>query len=216
MTEFVGHAIGSRHYSYPETPRGAGALAFARNFAFGPITDLEIDDGAGTVLLWETIESFPQWSATTTYAIGANVNFDGISYTSLANGNTGNQPDLFPLLWAPSPTSGTFSNVPITPRATGVVRVIGVISLKSAAVGAENVQVVVQVNGVSLEIPELEQTTITAGGRETLPVLTEITGLPLNTVANVRIVLIATAGGVISAVDESCSLELHEVIPATG
>jgi len=31
MSEFVGHAVGTRYYSYPETPRGGGALAFARN-----------------------------------------------------------------------------------------------------------------------------------------------------------------------------------------
>lgn len=57
MTEFVGHAIGTRHYSYPETPRGAGALAFARNVAGGPAGEVPTDIAVspGTQVPWSGI-----------------------------------------------------------------------------------------------------------------------------------------------------------------
>jgi hypothetical protein len=56
MSEFVGHAIGSRHYSYPETPRGAavGGGEFARNFAIGPATATPVTT-AGTPIPWEVV-----------------------------------------------------------------------------------------------------------------------------------------------------------------
>jgi hypothetical protein len=41
----------------------------------------------------------PEWDMATTYALGNRVMYEHRIYESLANMNTGNQPDLFPLQW---------------------------------------------------------------------------------------------------------------------
>jgi hypothetical protein len=50
--------IGRKHasHTYPDTPRGAGALSFARNFAIGPNTPTTITTG-GVQVPWDIIES---------------------------------------------------------------------------------------------------------------------------------------------------------------
>jgi hypothetical protein len=50
--------IGRRfaQHTYPDTPRGGGALAFARNFAMGPATPTTITTG-GVQVPWDFIES---------------------------------------------------------------------------------------------------------------------------------------------------------------
>jgi hypothetical protein len=50
--------IGRRYaqHTYPDTPRGAGALSFARNFAEGPGTPTTIDT-SGVQVPWAFIES---------------------------------------------------------------------------------------------------------------------------------------------------------------
>ncbi|HEV2853700.1 MAG TPA: SBBP repeat-containing protein [Thermoanaerobaculia bacterium] len=50
---------------------------------------------APTSFTWKGV-----WSGTTTYALGDVVQFDGSSYISLTDGNTGNVPDTSPASWA--------------------------------------------------------------------------------------------------------------------
>jgi hypothetical protein len=47
------------HHFYPDTPRGAGALSLARNFAMGPgdATDVVTSGDGGTQIPWDFIES---------------------------------------------------------------------------------------------------------------------------------------------------------------
>jgi hypothetical protein len=47
------------HHFYPDTPRGAGALSLARNFAMGPgdPTDVVTAGDGGTQIPWDFIES---------------------------------------------------------------------------------------------------------------------------------------------------------------
>ncbi len=58
MSEFVNRSIGNRQHSYPDTPRGGGALAFARNYAFGPAGDSAplIASSPGTEISWGSID----------------------------------------------------------------------------------------------------------------------------------------------------------------
>ena len=42
----------------------------------------------------------PAYSPSTTYAIGVIVNYQGVAYVSLTNGNAGNSPDSSPLAWS--------------------------------------------------------------------------------------------------------------------
>lgn len=55
MSEFVGRGPGGRPYSYPETPRGGGLSALARNFASGPGQQTAITQ-AGIQIPWGSID----------------------------------------------------------------------------------------------------------------------------------------------------------------
>lgn len=55
MTEFIGRGSGGRPYSYPETPRGGGLAALARNYAVGP-SDPQAIAAAGTQITWGTVD----------------------------------------------------------------------------------------------------------------------------------------------------------------
>lgn len=114
-------------------------------------------------------------------------------------------------------------NVPITPRVTGLVRVSGVICVKSLSGIQESVNVQVVVNGVPLLSPFFEVPTVEAGGAIAIPILTEIdvftnggSQLPLGATANVQIVLSASNDGVLELATQSSSLELQEVLAETG
>jgi hypothetical protein len=56
MSEFVGRTGSNRVYSYPEPRRSGDPLtAFARNYAFGPATDVPVVTG-GTEIVWNTVD----------------------------------------------------------------------------------------------------------------------------------------------------------------
>lgn len=55
MSEYVGRTGALRVYSYPETGRGRGAAAFARNFATGTKGAFAIDP-AGSNITWNSID----------------------------------------------------------------------------------------------------------------------------------------------------------------
>jgi len=55
MSEFVGRGPGNRPYSYPDTPKGGGLAALARNFASGP-GDVTAITQAGIQVPWGSID----------------------------------------------------------------------------------------------------------------------------------------------------------------
>jgi hypothetical protein len=50
------------------------------------------------------------WSATTSYSAGAQADYGGVIYTSLVDGNLGNQPDISPTFWQSSGTNEFLGN----------------------------------------------------------------------------------------------------------
>lgn len=206
MGEFrIGRKFAS--HSYPDT-RAATTVPYARNFAVGPgtVTDVTV----GTPVPWGVIEAIAAWGNTTTYALGALVSFtDGNTYISLAGGNLNNQPDVSPAFWALN------SIVPITPRSTGLIRIAGVISLKSAG-DAAIVAVQVRVNGFVFPIPDFEAVTIGSGELGVLPILVETIPLTIGVTAAIEVLVTAIGPGSVSLTAASSTLDVQEVQAATG
>jgi hypothetical protein len=53
----------------------------------------------------QVVQYYPAWAVGTTYAAGAGVSYNNISYISLAGSNTGNEPDISPSKWVVAPTT---------------------------------------------------------------------------------------------------------------
>ncbi len=173
---------------YPEPRRSAGADAFARNSAIAlPGSGTPIGEG-GVQVAWTYIES--EGSAA--------------------------QP-------------GSTFDVPITPRSTGVIRVIGTVQIENGTEENINASVQVQVNGSSI-VPPVASSTVDAqfgegltDGIETLsfvldliatdPVL--VAGVPLSVgvLANIELLVTATADGLVLG---TATLDIQELPAATG
>ncbi len=219
MTEFVGRTGAHRNYSYPETRRNT-TTPFARNFAFGPgdVAGQPIET-SGTFIVWTAIEANVQsWNNTTTYALGDVVTFGLKSYKSLQNGNLNNQPDTSPLFWAEN------TEVPITPRSTGLIKISGVVCVKSSSVGQEAVTLQVFANGVALDVPfaeicSIDPTDTPPGfGALAIPFMTLMTlaNAPIGVTNQIQIKLFATADDVLFIASESSTIFLEEIPEATG
>lgn len=108
--------------------------------------------------------------------------------------------------------------VPITPRSSGVVRISGVIVVKSSSESAESVSLQILGNGdILLGVPFLETQSIIANGFAAIPFASEAYPLPVGVVVNIKIRLTAsTGGGVLQLRPDSSTIDLQEVPVATG
>jgi hypothetical protein len=109
-------------------------------------------------------------------------------------------------------------NVPITPIATGIAVISGVLTVKNTS-GSDTLIVVVgvAVNNVLLAFPLAESTVIPINSTLAIPFLAEATGLALNAASNVQIVVTTPdQDGVGQIVGESSSVDVQEVAAATG
>jgi hypothetical protein len=108
------------------------------------------------------------------------------------------------------------TDVPITPRVTGVVRIIAVLSVQNASGDDADMAVKVQIDGSDLPLPDAEVVSIRPGSSDVVVVLVETT-LPLNTTSNVQITL-ATGNSDQTAtlIQDSSSMEVQEVSNSTG
>lgn len=172
MTEFVGRTGAQRLHSYPETPRGGGALAFASNFAIGP-------SGEGTPVL----------------AAGTQ-----IPWSLVAVPGTGPE------------------DVPITPRITGRIRISGVVTVLNGSVNSDNVTLQLQVNDVTVALPAPETSTGQSGegGFVAIPYLVVLTGLPIGVQANIQMLVTAQTDGEISVTSGDSTMDVEEILSATG
>jgi hypothetical protein len=110
--------------------------------------------------------------------------------------------------------SGT-GDVQITPLSTGVVRVISAIAVQNLAEGPNIIEVTVHVNGVEVDRPELVRVTMETNDFAMIPVLAQITGLPIGVPADVTIMVIGSDLGAL-LVAESSTIEVKEVQVSTG
>lgn len=116
--------------------------------------------------------------------------------------------------------------VPITPKSTGIIRIQGVVVVKSNALTPVELQVLVKVNGGTLLVPLFEVVSCAPnvlgppppGGFTAIPFLTETpfgAPLPIGVAANVEIALSANDVGLFLIVGSS-TLDVQEVQAATG
>lgn len=176
MTEFVGRTGSRRLYSYPETPRGGGALAFARNSAVGPDAPLAITQ-AGVLTTWSAVESL-----------------------------------------AVTPPNTT--NVPITPRVTGVARVICTLVVQNLDT-TQIVEAILQLGGAP--IASFPNTILGPGeGPDEVEVITFVFDfnpttalLPLNVAAQISVLLLASVDDT-SLQLNTATIDIQELPAATG
>ena len=127
------------------------------------------------------------------------------------------------IAWGTVDSPGTnVQDVPITPRSTGVVRVIGVVTVKNSDTNQHNVQVQIQVNGITFSIPLSEEVTVApTGGEErsagtAIPILVELTGLPIGFTFPIQVLVTSFVDNVLTINAMSSTLEVMEVPVATG
>jgi len=109
-------------------------------------------------------------------------------------------------------------NVPITPKSSGIVRISGVLTVLNSDASPHTVWVVIVVDGVAVPDPFNEVFTV-AGGEGTyavIPFLTETSPLAIGVTSTVEILVIADTNDVLTLTRASATLDLQEVVPATG
>lgn len=110
-------------------------------------------------------------------------------------------------------------NIPITPRATGRIRVSSVIAIKNNSDATQRVTIVVRIGAIELAFPFLEANSIEAGGVEMIPVLAETLvgeALPLGASVNARIFITSTDDTDVELVGLNSTIEVQEVPIPTG
>lgn len=240
MSEFVGRTGSKRVYSYPETPRSGIALSlFARNFATGPKTSQAI--GAGINVPWLSIDvpaqKFTIAAGGTTVSIagdqtGSYLNGDAVTLTPtapVAGAPTTKTITSVPIFAAgfttfsidsaidATTTAGTISddsdtNVPITPKSTGVVLISGVITVINSSGAPVNVTATVHINGTAVPAGTFSSATVPNNGSAAIPFEVEAL-IPIGETQNVQVFMDGTG----AFVDEDGSaINVQEVPVSTG
>jgi hypothetical protein len=245
MTEFVGRTGAQRVYSWPENPRAAALALFARNFATGPKINTDIIDG-GIRISWNSTDVAAPSAPFTIVPTMTTVSIAGDVAAQLHNGDIVTLTPILPFVGAPAvrqittvpvfggvfttfsinmaidgvTTAGVISdsaNVPITPRATGVVRISGVVTfLNSSGSPIDLATVQVQVNGITLPSPDDARVGPLADEDViTIPFLAETTptDTPIGTTALIQILVTGVDATLFA--DDSV-LDVQEVSIATG
>jgi hypothetical protein len=244
MTEFVGRTGSKRVYSYPENARAAALSSLARNFASGPKNTTEIS-GGGIQIPWNAVESpikFTVDAGGITVSIVGDVR-DSFTNTDVIVVVPLTPAPLAPVsltvasvpafaagvttfnLSAPidatttggfifDVTSGTV-DVPITPRATGILLVSGVVTFingSGSPVAVATVQVAL--NGVAQGVPfDLQVGPLADGDTITIPFMAELILLTVGTTYYVEIIV---TGDGLDLLGEDSALSIQEVSFATG
>ncbi len=243
MTEFVGRTGALRLYSYPENRRAAALGLFARNFATGPKGDTAVE-GEGVLIPWNSIDALSFTTPFTIAAGGITVSIPGDVTGSFSNGDTidliPSTPAALPAIprvissvpafalgfttfdlnallngSTTAGTLGTATNVPITPRSTGVVRISGVIVVQNTTGGpASEVEAFIQIDGTPLNPPAIIAVAPLADDQTAeIPFLAEVT-LTVGVTANVSILVASDVA--VDILADSSAIDLQEVSVATG
>ena len=115
---------------------------------------------------------------------------------------------------------GAGTDVPITPKATGYLRITGMLTIVNTGGSPESVQVQVQIGLVSLSVPAEEEVTVPAGDSVAIPIFAEVDptispNVPVGSTRDIEILLTASGGG-LGLVGESSILDIQEVQKPTG
>jgi hypothetical protein len=191
--------------TYPESRRNT-TLMYARNFAQGPKFETDINTVAPFQLPWASIDSVDPWDPAVTYSVGDIVSNSGTTWISIQNNNTGNNPPATYLFWSQN------EGVPITPRVTGVVVISAVVTLENGDENIHNITVSILVDGIA--VSELNLTLIS--GVTAIPLLAEVTGLPIGTTAIVQIEFVADEADIFNIISGDSTIEVREMQVATG
>lgn len=237
----MAHRMGRKfaQETYPETPSAAAlaATAFARNFATGPKTDQAI--GVGILVPWNAIDV--QSQKFTIAAGGTTVSIAGDQTGAYANGSTVTLTPTTPAVLPPvthtitsvpvfaagfttfsidSPidatttagTIGSATNVPITPKSTGVVLITGVVTANNTSGAPVNVSVNVLINGSAVPALTFSETTIPDASEASIPFMAEAV-IPVGQTQNVEVFVNGTGAFVVGS---GSVVNVQEVPASTG
>lgn len=210
MGEFITRVgAGSRRaHSYPDGPRIGALFMLARNYATGPKVGETVAADPGTILPWNTIDAGTSaWDAGTTYEMGDLVFFNNVEYISRVDNNLNNQPDVSPVQWEVSAT------VPITPRSTGVLMINAVVVVINNTSDVLNVATIIQVDGSDVSPPLAPGAGIPGLSQVSIPVQAEV---EVTHSGQTHYIGIRVQGEGAVIVGDSSTIEVREVIPATG
>jgi hypothetical protein len=239
MTEFVGRTGAQRVYSYPENPRAAALGLFARNFATGPKVSTEIS-GATLIpwnAIDTTAKAFSIAAGGVTVHIAGDVTAlfnsgDNVSILPLV-------PATLPVVAGTIATVPAFAggettfdltapidgstlggaiennstptvNVPITPRATGVVLVTGVVGIINGSGSPVNASVTVEANGIP--VPVVSFAAIGDGTNVTIPFMAEVF-LPIGLTSSIQV---SVTGDNADLLADGSAINVQEVSISTG
>ena len=115
-------------------------------------------------------------------------------------------------------------DIPITPRSTGIIRILAMIDVGNVTSAEKHLLVQVLLNGSAVEPEDMQVTVPPANAPEEhngyvlIPILIpEVAGLTIGTTYNVRILLTAlTADALTIPLAQTTSIEVYEVAADTG
>jgi hypothetical protein len=115
-------------------------------------------------------------------------------------------------------------NVPVTAHVTGKFLISGTVALENASTSPVNVQVEIQINGVSLPVPATAKSLLDAAPAEgistiVIPFLIFVSvapGVPIGTAFNVQILVSADdePSPLVQLVAASSTIEIQEIVAA--
>lgn len=107
-------------------------------------------------------------------------------------------------------------DVPITPKSSSRVRITGVFTVACQGEGSVDVQIRAKQDGVGINIPGAETVLVPNTSAIAIPFLIDVAGLNIGQTYNYRIILFAEVDGVLTLVNQSSTLDIQEIGPATG
>lgn len=226
---------------YPDNPRAAALGLFARNFATGPKTEVEIN--GDTLIPWNAIDTTAQ--AFSIAAGGVTVSIAG-DVTALFN--SGDNVNILPLVPSTLPVETnsiatvpafaagvtTFDlnsplsdgstiggaienastptvNVPITPRTTGVVLITGVVGFINGGSGGP-INVSVTVEANGTPVIVTSYESVVDNTSATIPFMAEVF-LPVGVTSNIQV---SVTGDNADLIGDGSAINIQEVSVSTG
>jgi len=159
------------------------------------------------------VYSYPEARRNTTVPFARNSALGPTTDTAIAFGDGVTGGTVIP--WSVLGVGAAGTNVPITPRTTGLITISGVFVVLNNSGAPVDVQAQVAAPG-RLPIPATEKVTVPANGYAAIPFLAGGVGV-VGTTSNVSIVLTAFTDDVdVELIAGSSSLEIQEVSLPTG